>query len=275
MDLRKVKTEELLEETSNRGFVSEKERVLQLQTYKFPRKFRPFKLGFVSDTHLGSQLQQITYLHAAYDIFEQEGVKDVLHTGDLIEGNGKQYRGQLYEMFLHGADKIKQYAIDNYPYKKGITTHVISGSHDYSYYKETGLNILTAIQEKRPDIHHLGFSGAYIHFGKIVVYLFHPSGGVPYARSYRMQKQIEQIPADEKPNILATGHLHITCELPMYRNVLGFQLPCFQAQTIYLKEKGYSPDLGFLIVEIVPDVKGIASHKEDWRPFYSPIGGDY
>lgn len=275
MNLQKVETAELLEEASRRGFIHSEREVLVSRHYDFPKKKKPFKLGLVSDTHLGSQMQQITLLGEAYKIFKEEGIDTVLHTGDLVEGNGKQYKGQLYEMFIHGADEMLKYAVQAYPKIKGITTYVIGGSHDYSFYKDSGFNILKKLSEKRKDIKYLGQSGAFLNFGNIRVYMMHPSGGVPYARSYRLQKTIEQFKASDKPHFLFAGHLHITVELPSYRNVAGFQLPCFQIQTQYLLEKGLNPDIGFVIIEITPDEKGVASFKTDWHPFFNIVEGDF
>lgn len=275
MNLEKAQELELLEELSKRGYVSSKRDVLMNRHYKLPRQLKPFKIGVVSDTHLGSVCQQLTLLNKAYEMMAEEGIKTVLHCGDFVEGNGKQYKGQTYEMFVHGADSMVNYAVKAYPKIKGITTYVIGGSHDFSYYKADGMDVLKRISEGRPDIKYLGMSGAYMNFGKIVVYMFHPSGGVPYARSYRLQKTINELPSGKKPNILLAGHLHVTCCLPDYRNVAAFQVPCFQTQTQYLKEKGVSPDVGFLILEITPDIKGLSHYTSDWRPFYNPIEGDY
>lgn len=275
VDLQKTVLSELLEEVSRRGFISTRRDVLINRHYKFPRQLKPFKLGVVSDTHLGSVHQQITLLHETYKIFKAEGIKQVLHAGDMIEGNGRLYKGQQFEMFVHGADSLVSYTIKQYPQVPGITTYCIAGSHDFSYFKEDGYDALRAIADKRPDIKYLGVSGAYLNFGKINVYLMHGSGGNAYARSYKMQKIIEQLPAGEKPHILLLGHYHTTNILPNYRNVAGFQLPCFQTQTQYLKAKGLSPEIGFLILEVFPDSKGLSHIKPDWRFFYTPIGGDY
>ncbi len=152
---------------------------------------------------------------------------------------------------------------------------MIGGSHDYSFYQESGIDVLKQISEKRPDIKYLGMFGAYINFGRIKIYLMHGTQGVSYARSYRMQKIIEQFPPQQKPHILLLGHYHVTAHLPWYRNVSGFQLPCFQTQTNYLRAKGLSPDIGFLILTIYPDVNGISHIIPDWRPFFVPVEGDY
>ena len=275
LNWKNIATPELLEEASRRGFIHSEREVLVNRHYEFPKQLTPFKIGVVSDTHLGSQMQQLTLLGEAYKKFKEEGIKTVIHAGDLVEGNGKQYKGQLYEMFLHGADKMLEYAEKAYPCVKGITTYVIGGSHDYSYFKDGGYDILKKLSEKRKDIKYIGNAGSFLHFGKIRIYVMHPSGGVPYARSYRLQKIISEFKDKEKPNIILCGHLHITCGLPTYRNVGGFQLPCFQLQTQYLREKGLSPDIGYLILEIFPDAKGISHFKTDWHIFYTPVEGDY
>jgi predicted phosphodiesterase len=275
MNLKKADTKELLEEISQRGFISTQREMKIDMRYKFPRKLKPFKMGLVSDTHFGSTCQQVTLLHEAYKTMASMGIKDVLHAGDLCEGNGKQFRGQIYEMFLHGADSMTDYTIKNYPRQKGITTHVIGGSHDYSFYKEDGNDILAKVAKARSDIKYLGMFGAYMNFGNISLYLMHGSSGNAYARSYKMQKIIEQFSPTNKPNILILGHYHTECFLPSYRNVIGVQMPCFQTQTNYLKAKGLYPELGFAILEVFPDAKGISHFIIDFHPYFDPVKGDY
>lgn len=273
-----LETQELLEELSKRGFISvssSSRDILVDRHYAFPRALKPFKLGVISDTHLGSTCQQLTLLREAYKICKAEGIKTVLHAGDVTEGNGKLFRGQIYEMFLHGADATVDYVTKVYPRIPGITTHLIGGSHDYSFFKEEGTDILKKISEERKDIKYLGMFGAWVKFGNIVIYLMHGSGGVAYARSYKMQKIIEQMTPGKKPHILFLGHYHTQNHLPNYRNVVGFQLPCFQTQTHYLRAKGLSPEIGFLVVTIYPNVKGIFHYTVDFKPFHNPVDGDY
>ena len=103
----------------------------------------------------------------------------------------------------------------------------------------------------------------------------HPDGGVAYARSYRQQKIIEQLAPEKKPHILLIGHYHIENILPQYRNVYSILLPCFQAQTPYLRRKGLNPEVGAVIMEITPDSKGIFSIKVENLMFKNLVGGDY
>ena len=47
-------------------------------------KGKKVRVGIVSDTHLGSQHQQLTYLRAMYRYFSRRKVNVVLHAGDLL-----------------------------------------------------------------------------------------------------------------------------------------------------------------------------------------------
>ena len=233
------------------------------------------KFGIVSDSHLGSKFQQLTHLNTFYQVCEKQGITMIVHAGDVCEGNGKLYRGQSYEMFLFGADAQREYICKNYPKYKGVKTYMIGGSHDYSFFKTEGYDILDAIAQRREDLVYLGNAGAYLHINGLKIYLHHPSGGVPYARSYRLQKLIEQIAPENKPHILISGHLHIPAYIPGYRNVEGFQVGCFQSQTPYLKAKGLFPWIAGLIVEVETDKKGIRSIQSRWYPYYVPLKNDF
>lgn len=274
MNLEKEKLADLLEEVSRRGFISTKRELNVDRTYKFPRRLKPFKIGVISDTHFGSVQQQISLTHSAYEIFSEEGVSMVLHCGDIFEG-WKMHKDQLYEVFLVGGDKAINYAIKNYPKIEGIKTHIIMGNHDASIFNDVGIDPVAALCDKRDDLNYLGAFNATIEIGKIKIQLMHPDGGNAYARSYKMQKIIEQMSSSKKPNILLMGHFHTASILPQYRNVYGIQLPCMQDQTAYLKRKGLNPDIGIVILDITPDTKGIAKLKVEYIPFYEPLAGDY
>jgi len=274
-DVTAAKDQELLEELGRRGYLSVKQRIPKLDmTYKLPVQ-KTFEIGIVSDSHLGSKYQQLTHLTHFYDLCAKRGIKIILNGGDVTEGNGKQYRGQIYEMFLHGADAQVDYVTKGYPKSDGITTYMIGGQHDESFWKTDGQDVLGRIAEKRNDIKYLGFYGAYINFGDIKTYLMHGHGGVAYARSYKLQKIIEQMAPQRKPHLLFVGHWHVANHLPMYRNVEGFQLGCFQAQTPYMRKKGIYPTTAGLIVKVHTNAKGIAGIDTHWEYYYEPIEHDY
>ena len=231
-----------------------------------PRDFKPteftyfsnrWKIGVVTDTHIGSKYQQMTLLHDAYSIMDSQKVDFVLHAGDLVDGVGL-YRGQQQELFLPGAEVQKDYTVKNYPKLSRRKTYVIGGQHDYCFYKQNGHNIVDAICKERSDLIYRGFFRADFKIKGIPISLVHPGGGVSYARSYKSQKHVENLVGsvvsmlrtdisklDMIPALMWFGHWHIPCHLPCYMGVDAVSLPCFQAQTPYLAEKGLMPTIGY------------------------------
>ena len=172
-----LKDRQILHEINSRGYLTIKQELPQDKEYSLPTQTNIFKIGVVSDTHIGSRFQQLTHLNTFYKMCKEEGITDIFHSGDLLEGNGKLYRGQQFEMFLNGASNQVDYVVKHYPKIKGITTHMISGNHDFSFYKESGYDAVREICYQRDDIEYLGVFGAYITIGKTRFYLMHGTGG--------------------------------------------------------------------------------------------------
>ena len=266
----------LLKEIENRGYFASK-----IPPQKTNKVFRGeiktgkrYKFGVLADTQMGSMYQQMTHLHSFYKMCEEEKVDAMFHAGDVVDGE-KVYRGQEYELFIHGADAQRDYAIKNYPSIKGVKTYMISGNHDASFWSVSGYNVVQAICEARDDLVFLGDNYATYMIGAIKIALMHGAGGVVYARSYKLQKIIEQISPENKPHMLFLGHYHCEDIQPMYRNVVGIQLPCFQSQTPYLARGGLYPELGGWIIEFGVNDKGFTDIVYRDKPFYVPIKKDY
>lgn len=290
LDRSKETIARLLEEVHTVGIdVTYDDASKQAAISKKPHKFKEsllleplykhkIKIGCISDTHLGSYYQQLTLLRTAYKIFDQEKVDFITHSGDLFEGYG-MHSDQSFECFKHGFDDILDYAVENYPEsKRGIRSYFIGGSHDMSYKKQSGANIVRAICEKRSDLIYRGEeSASFSIVGKewFNINLLHPAGGGSYARSYKLQKQTEALVSSafgqirsyllepdsvakenlKVPMVLLVGHYHSAAYLPQYLGVDSFLLPCFEMQTPYLKRKSLFPQIGFLILTIEFDEK--------------------
>jgi len=253
----------------------------QVQDYQFKPNVIPFKgdrykIAIIGDTQLGSRYQQMTHLHTFYKYCSEQEVRDVFMCGDLTDGQCV-YKGHEFELFVQGADAQEEYVINHYPEYPDITTYFICGNHDESHYKRAGVDIGKGISEKRKDLQYKGFHGAYFSIGGIdkLIYLHHGSGGVAYARSYKLQKQIEQFAPDMKPFMFFEGHYHVSCHLPMYRNVTAWSVPCFQSQTPYLKAKGLYPEIGGIIMEFVINDNKPTLPKFEYVPFYIPVAEDF
>jgi len=217
-----------------------------------------YRIGLVSDTHLGSKYQQLSLLHDAYAHFDELDVDAIFHAGDIVDGVD-MYRGQHQELFLHNAEEQRKYAEENYPRSKkhGLKTYIIGGNHDYSFYKQNGYDIVEHICEHRDDMVYRGWFNAQFNFKGVEVGLRHPSGGVAYARSYHIQKHIENLTGfiqstkGAPPALMIFGHWHVPIHLPSYMGVDAISMPCFQAATpAYLIPKGLMPTVGYAVAEI-------------------------
>lgn len=204
--------------------------------------------GVVSDTHLGSNEEALDELHLAYDIFEQEGVTEVLHAGDLTCGLGI-FRGQAPEIKIHTLDNQVKYAVENYPERAGIRTRMISGNHDLEGDAgKVGFDPVAAVAREREDIEYLGAYSAWlgVHGGGWI-HLLHGKGGMSYAYSYKAQKLVEGYPGGRKPSILIPGHWHVQANF-MARGVRVMFPGCFEWQSRFMQRLGLQPAVGFHII---------------------------
>lgn len=236
---------------------------------------KTLRFAIMGDTQIGSKYAQLTYLHNFYDLCAKEGIRDVYHTGDITDGL-KMRVGHEYELYEVSADEMRDDVVKNYPKRDGITTHFITGNHDASIYKHVGYDIGQAIANLRPDMEYLGRDCAVINLTpNCTLELRHPWDGTAYALSYKMQKMIEAMESDSKPNILAVGHYH-KAEYLFYRNVHALQTGCFQGQTPFTRGKGISVHMGGWIVTIRVDENGyIQGFAPEYVPYYYSIKDDY
>jgi predicted phosphodiesterase len=235
-------------------------------------KSPPWRCGVLSCTHFGSLYEEIGITNAVYDWFAQEGVLTALHCGDMTEGSHMR-KGHEYSIHKHGYDEQVKWTVEQYPYRKGIRTHLISGNHDASHMKNGGADVCEGIATRREDITYLGPDMARIVIDRpgernIAVDMLHPDGGVSYALSYKPQKIIESIEAGNKPDLLLVGHFHKAFTLPAYRGVACVLAGCTQRQTDFMARNGLAAHVGAHIIEMrVLDGQVVVS--STWRGFYA------
>lgn len=209
------------------------------------------KAAVISDTHFGSEHCQRDglrhFLHTVYD----QGIRDVFHPGDFLDG-----------MYRHDAPGSQRYvgidgqardALDTLPHLPGLRYHCITGNHDETFTKACGASVGHYLRNfflgaGRHDIRFYGDRGATLDFHGALVELWHPLSGPSYARSYKLQKHVENMSSVAKPNILLTGHWHTFCHL-YTRDVQAIACPTFQGGGgSYGKALGGAPSIGGLVL---------------------------
>jgi hypothetical protein len=232
--------------------------------------------GLVADTHLCCREERLSELHATYDLFKAEGVSRVFHAGNLVDGYVQRINGA--SVVCTTPDDQAQYVIDNYPARKGLVTHFITGDDHEGWWIKEGLNwgaFLQMLAEKqgRTDLRYIGHVEADVEFkgptASTVMKVQHPGGGSAYARSYRPQKQIESFEGGEKPQILVQGHYHVSNYMDD-RNVHVINLPGFQDQTVFARKKQLRFEIGGAILRFkaAPDGSVVRCQVE-FKRFYN------
>jgi len=241
--------------------------------------------GVVSDPHFGSKACQITALNEFAEIMKKKGVKHIFCPGDLVAGY-EVYPGQIHDVYAMSAKEQEETTLLNLP--TGFQWYILGGNHDYSYIKRGGgYNIISVIASKRADVHYVGFDSVTIPIlNNVDVLLGHPSGGVPYSASYRLQKNIEQITISELQNVVRgvkdkpsirfvlLGHLHIQIQC-LFGSIWGAQCGCFEGQTNYLKRKGLIPSIGGWIVKATLGKNGMLKNFESKFYLFDEIEDDW
>ncbi len=251
---------------------------------KAPLGDRELTFGIATDLHFGSKACQVTALNEFVNDCKKEGVTDILSPGDITSGINV-YRGQREDLYAFSAEDQEDSCIQNLP--SGVRWWMIGGNHDYDFMKTNGHNAVKSMAHKREDINYIGFDQANIFLlENVECILWHPSGGVPYAVSYRLQKGVEQQAYGELMHLIMglkektslrffiAGHLHIQMQA-MFGPIFGCQSGTFEGTTNYLRRKGFVPNIGGYIVKCCLDKDGRLKEHEAKFKHYREIEDDY
>lgn len=234
-----------------------------------------YTFGVFGDNHSGSKHERVDVVNALYDRFEEAGVKDVFHTGNMLEG---EMRLNKHDIKVFGLDAQVQHFIDGLPEKKGMKTHFVTGDdHEGWYQRNEGIEIGRHIEQTahaggRKDLDYLGYVEADVILqvpgGERLMRVMHPGGGAAYALSYSAQKIVESFQGGEKPSILLYGHYH-KFDLNYYREVYNLGTGCCVDQSIFMRKQKIQAHVGGLIIRIhqAPD-GAINRFQVEWMPFY-------
>jgi hypothetical protein len=214
------------------------------------------QFGLIGDTHIGSLYQRLDALKLFYNRCADEGITDILHVGDVVDG-WKVYKGQEFELMPIAKSWPEQRNIfeNDVPRINGMRTIFVTGTHDSSFKNLVGLIAGDELQRVRPDWKYIGQDVGTVILKtpggqKFTVELLHPGGGTAYAVSYHAQKIIESLAGGQKPDLIAIGHYHKALYMPAYRNITCLLAGCFQSQTPYMVRKSLAAHIGGWIVRV-------------------------
>jgi hypothetical protein len=238
-------------------------------------KGKTVRFGLTADNHLGSKYSRLDVLNALFDIWAENGIKDVYQLGNMIDGEA---RFNKFDLVAFGIDGQANYFAKHWPQRKGITTHFVTGDdHEGWYVQREGIDIgrhleNVAVTHGRSDLKYLGHMEHDIVFKgtrrNVVMRLIHAGGGSAYATSYSVQKIVESYQGGEKPNILLVGHYHKS-EYGYPREVHVVQAGCTCDQTPFLRKNKIQAHVGGWIVEFTVTTDGsVTRFKLEWFPFF-------
>jgi len=218
-----------------------------------PSKDR-LRFGVFGDTHIGSTYERLDALRDYYANAQAREITTMIHAGDVLAGH-RVYRGQEFEIHKHGWEEQRRHFAEAMPQSGDITTYFITGNHDASFKKLTGMEPGPSLMEAREDWQWVGADIGTVELKtsnglKFRVQLLHPGGGTAYAISYRPQKLIESLAGGTKPDLLVIGHYHKLEFMPAYRNVAVLQAGCFEDQTPYMAREGIQAHVGGWFIDV-------------------------
>lgn len=239
------------------------------------RNTNVYRFGFISDTHYGSKFCRHDVCEAMYDIFEDEGITEVYHGGNWIDG---QTRFNNFELTHVGFESQVFHFADAYPRRENIKTFIIDGDdHEAWFAQREGIHVgkrmeQTAREMGRTDLIYSGFIETDFMIatsgGPVPLRVMHGGGGSAYSLGYRMQKIIESWTPGEKPRIFLCGHYHKYFKM-YYRGVWGVLMGCCQDQTRFMRKKSLPAHIGGGIVTVTFGPNGeITSFTDTFYPFY-------
>jgi hypothetical protein len=233
------------------------------------------KFGACGDFHFGSLHERLDVVNTLYDLYEKEGVSEVYHTGNWIEGEA---RFNYSDIHIFGLDDQIDYALKVWPRKKGIKTFYVAGDdHEGWWQQKTRLRIGQHLQRKareigREDLVYLGYMEGHVELkaseGSAHMMVMHPGGGAAYAESYAAQKIAEAFQEGEKPDVCLVGHYHKMI-YGLHRGIHMLQTGTGQDQSMFMRKQRIKAAVGGCLVELHQAPAGhINRFKPEFFTFY-------
>jgi len=199
------------------------------------------------DTHWGSKYTPEEWWDAVILAALDTEAEFIIHVGDIVEGMSNR-AGHVYELSHIGYDAQKEYAVDMLS-RCTLPVYCIDGNHDRWFKKSNGALIVKDIARELEHVTFLGHDSAVLSVGGIDIMLWHGEDGASYAHSYRPQKVIEALPADDLPDVALMGHTHKRGQFEV-SGVEVFQTGSIQKQSPWMRSTRKAAHTGFYAIEL-------------------------
>lgn len=210
----------------------------------------------ISDTHIGHHRSEIKFLNQVIQYAYNQGVRKVLHVGDLVEGNYMSIRPtSIKELTAIGFDDQIELADQSLPKLDGLHYYGISGNHDFTHMRNTFADPVKTLAKMRDDFTYLGHNFGKIQLGKIDIALVHPTDGIGQSYGLKLHKYFERAGADKQARIVLMGHYHKHTHLH-YRGQDGFIVPAMVSQSKFMKDNDLANVVGAMILHLKTNNKG-------------------
>jgi len=222
----------------------------------------------ISDTHWGSNYSDETRAHFAFEEGMRQNADCLFHIGDMTEGMSGRPNSVL-EMSAIGYKKQRELAIRiQSQWKK--KAYYLSGNHDdfLNTKMGAGISIVEDICKEIPNAEYVGQDSGVVIINNVKIGMFHGNDSASsYALSYRMQRHINGMNPQSKPQIYFTGHDHKSFYM-FYRNVHAVACGCIQDQTPWMAGKGIPAMPGFYIIKMCLKDSEVKWFEPRFYPFY-------
>jgi len=235
--------------------LGEKENTKENEFYFKTNEENEFKFVAISDTRIGSKLQQLSILNDIYEKASEQGYNTIIHCGNITEGLYPSNHDYSESTFLDDSQIQIDYINKNYPKKENIKTYFITGTKDQKHLKKNNINIGRRISNTRNDLIYLGSNSSTINIDNVKMLVLNSILAKTYTVSYRIQQQIDSFRSEDKPDILLLGGL-LQMEKLTHRGVSALSIPSVCATTNEMKEKRYANTIGAWYITVKTNKKG-------------------
>lgn len=162
-----------------------------------------FTFLVMADTHIGNVHENMDLVKNLYKYAQEKNIKYVFHLGDMVEGTSVR-ESKDFRIKRDSVDEQIDYLTRTYPKYDSINTLYILGNHDNRWLNE-GIDISKIIDNRRYDMHFLGYKNSKIVLGNRNVLLNHP---FIVDRNFKYDHEIEELYPDCNFDLVLRGHTH-------------------------------------------------------------------